>query len=294
MDDFNQLTEEDLSTLRSEGICLKSEFFSPEHLAVLRKSALSLRERSQEHPDPSRRWLLLSPVDAIRKSLHPQSRQDLSTISNVSLSSRFKWFAQEFFGDRVHLDHILSIESPISNAAITPWHTDSNHPKSHPDFFTLKFFIYLNDIDGANGAFAYVKGTHKLITRLRQGMFEESIPHMPHSTVSDILFALADSEIKGFLLEEFSEKELERQCTVLRGLNDDEVGNPAFDLSGKAGTLLVFDDRGVHRGGIPRKGNRSILRLNYMPSRFAPVGLSRARANSLARQLLRGSVRAHW
>lgn len=283
-----------MSTLRTEGICLKSEFFPPEMLGKLRRAATSLREVSQKHPDSSRRWLLLSPVDAVRKSVRSQSRRDLKFISTVAVDSKFRWFAQDFFGDQVHLDHILSIESPVSGAAITPWHTDSNHPKSHPDFFTLKFFIYLNDIEAGNGAFAYLRGTHTTLTRLRQGMFDGSIPYMPHSVVSEILTALKHEDVKRYVLQVVTKAELDRQYSVLERLNDSEPGSPDFDLSGNAGTLLIFDDRGVHRGGIPRTDSRSILRLNYMPSRFAPVGLSNARVNSVARLLLRGSIRAHW
>lgn len=290
----NELNQDDIDTLKRDGICLKSAFFSHETVDVLRTASLTLREFAPVPKRPSRRWILRSPVDGIRKSLNSDSRRAIYQISRVIGDSGFRRSSELFFRAPVELDHIMSIESPVSDEPITKWHTDSNSRSDHPDSFTLKFFIYLNSIDESNGAFAYVRGTQSIVTVIRQGIFEGRVEYVPTGSVAELLTAVSDSAVSKYLNEHVSECDLELFRQNLLELNDQQAGDRRHDLVGPAGTLLVFDDRGVHRGGVPRVGPRSILRVNYMATQFAPSVKSRKLRDDVAKMLLRGPMRNHW
>lgn len=290
----NELNQLDVDTLKRDGICLKSAFFSHETVGALRTASLSLRAFAPVPKRPSRRWILRSPLDGIRKSLNPGSRRAIYLVSRAVADSGFRRFSELFFGEPVQLDHIMSIESPVSDEPITKWHTDANSISDHPDCFSLKFFVYLNSIDESNGAFAYVRGTQYIVTIVRRGIFEGRIPYFPTGSVTQLLTAISVPAVSEYLNEQVSKRDVEVFRKNLLELDDHQGGDRRHDLAGPAGTLLVFDDRGVHRGGIPRVGPRSILRVNYMATRFAPGTRSRRVRDDLAKKLLMGSMRTHW
>ncbi len=291
---FAELSTSDIGTIRRDGICLKPQFFSQDEVRELHSTSLRMREYSVSNSKEPRRWILISPIDVIRKSIKPHGYKDIKLLSEVSLRGNFREFASRYMSGEVHLDHVLSIESPPSPKAITAWHTDANSEGLHEDFFTLKFFIYLNDITVDNGAFAYLRGSHRLVTNLRRGINQQMIPYVRTASPRDLLNACEITEVRMYLKEEFSETEIEWLSSELSELKDDQPGDSTYDLAGPAGTLLVFDDRGVHRGGIPTDGHRSILRYCYALNEQVEIGYRHHFVNRFAKQLLPRSIRANW
>jgi hypothetical protein len=108
--------------------------------------------------------------------------------------------------------------------------TRSNHDTRyyHVDGFIREFksFLYLDDVDEANGPFTYIPGTHRShALRLRKQLRGngEASPTSFHA-----------DEIEGAL--------------------DREV-----QITGPAGTLILADVRGLHRGSPQSAGSRSVL-----------------------------------
>jgi len=291
---FTELLPSDIEEIRKDGICLKARFFSLDDVRELYKTAMRMREYSISNSKEARRWILVSPVDVLRKSIKPHGYSDIKFLSKVALGSNFRGFATSYMSGAVHLDHILSIESPRSPKAITAWHTDANSEGLHENFFTLKFFIYLNDISVKNGAFAYLRGSHRLVTKLRQGINRKVIPYFRTESPRDVLEACESPTVNSYLKNELSDAELNGLCSQLATLRDDQPGDSSYDLTAPAGTLLVFDDRGVHRGGIPTDGHRSILRYCYVLDEYNEMGYRRQIVNRLAKQILPGSIRKNW
>lgn len=296
---FNRLESEDLEALRSDGICLKTGFFSSDVIAVLRETSLRMRQNSLEHRNPARRWLLLSPSYALRKSVNRAFRDDLVYLSNVAIGSGFRELAAEYYGEAARLNHIMSIESPRSEDAITVWHTDANSKPDNPlpsDVFILKCFIYLNDINISNGAFAYIRGSHKIVTAIREGIFRKTIARCKTGLIPELLEVLASDEAREFLIKQFSGHELDEFSFALSEISEGRFTDGAYSLSGPAGTLLVFDDRGVHRGGVPRDGHRSILRYNYQQSKYWKGAYSPLRyaMNMACKLFLPRSIGRNW
>jgi hypothetical protein len=296
---INFLGTDDLEILHTDCICLKPGFFSIDTIRELRETTLRMRPLSQSHNNPHRRWLMLSPSYVLHKSLNRTLKKDFQYLSDVASLFQFREFSAQYFEESASLNHIMSIESPLSNSAITVWHTDANSKAENPyspDRFTLKFFIYLNDISTDNGAFAYVKGTHCIVTLIRKGIYENAIPFHKTGLPKDLIKAISIPEIKNYLLRSISLQKLDTFMEVVCLMKDEKCGRNTYDLSGPAGTLLIFDDRGIHSGGIPKYSERSILRYNYQKSKYwkESYTASKYKFNILCRFLLPRNIAVNW
>lgn len=100
------------------------------------------------------------------------------------------------------------------------WHRDS--PFNHQ----FKFILYLSDVETENGPFEYIKGTHNA---------NEVVNYTRRC---------------GFSLSQyrFSEKEVE---SILK-----DSGYELATITGRAGTLLIADVKGLHRGRPLQSGER--------------------------------------
>ena len=106
--------------------------------------------------------------------------------------------------------------------------TSSDTRYYHVDWFGREFkaFLYLEDVDEGNGPYTYLRGTHRShMIRVKKQIFGGG----------DTGFT--DREIKSVL--------------------DREV-----QVTGEAGTLILADVRGIHRGSPQIDRSRSIL-ANY-------------------------------
>jgi len=94
----------------------------------------------------------------------------------------------------------------------------------------FKAFLYLDDVDAGNGPFTYIRGSHRaFLTRLKKQLVGNRTGS-PYS---------------------FSERHLRRLL------------NREVQVCGGAGTLVLADVRGIHRGSPQINRSRSVL-VNYM------------------------------
>jgi hypothetical protein len=122
---------------------------------------------------------------------------------------------------------------PIHSGALVFQHntkSNANTRYHHVDAFSKEFksFLYLDDVDEGNGPFAYIPGTQRshlrrIFKQLRQGS---------HAT------GFKDEELKSLIGREVR-------------------------LTGRAGTLILADVRGFHRGTPQLDRSRSVI-VNYM------------------------------
>ena len=111
--------------------------------------------------------------------------------------------------------------------------TNENTRFYHVDAFIREFksFIYLDDVDEGNGPFAYLRGTQRNhLMRLRKQIVGNGTGDSPTSFHEDDVRSLMDRE---------------------------------DHICGSAGTLILADVRGLHRGTPQADRSRSVL-VNYI------------------------------
>jgi hypothetical protein len=122
-----------------------------------------------------------------------------------------------------------------SNVLVFQHNTQSNeHTRYyHVDAFVREFksFIYLDDVDPGNGPFAYLRGTHRNhFTRLKKQVLGNGEGQSPTSFFEDDIKPLLEREVQ---------------------------------ICGPAGTLILTNVRGLHRGSPQIERSRSVL-VNYI------------------------------
>lgn len=145
---------------------------------------------------------------------------------------------------------VLGIESGLAPKPVTPWHADASKPAQQ---HRIKFYWYLNDVGADNGAFGYVPGSHKLTEHVR---------HATNAKIQNYDEFRAVWRERG-LPPDLAALRTEIETHIVSNAESDD----RYTVAAKAGTLIVFDERGLHRGGIVSQGHRSVLRVSFMPPR---------------------------
>lgn len=119
-----------------------------------------------------------------------------------------------------------------------------------------KCLLYLTDVGADSGPFCYVVGSHEY----RVGAVEALI----RSAVDRSGLSARDREMRRRFasLPRFLQKKADFGTDLLPG-DDGSVTLLAKEaiMTGPAGSCLLFDNRGVHRGGMVREGRRVILQV---------------------------------
>jgi len=119
-------------------------------------------------------------------------------------------------------------------------HVDSSPPNS-----IAKFIIYLNDVDINNGPFEYIPRTHKL-----DGLLNAFIRRVMHHSRLQLL------DIESRSLFSSLPKFLQKKAEFGNDINDSDWRYKSELYLGEAGTVIVFDNSGVHRGALINSGRR--------------------------------------
>lgn len=123
-------------------------------------------------------------------------------------------------------------------------------------FYGVKCLLYLTDVGPANGPFSYVAGSN----RLNMGMWERLVRTVNDKTRLDrcdranreLFFALPR------MLQKKAEfgNDLNENGKEIRALLASEHAYHSQEAN-----LVLFDARGIHRGGMVREGKRHILQI---------------------------------
>ena len=189
-------------------------------------------------------------------------------VLKINKNKKLKLLADNFFDDKSRLSYIDAYYSRISNHEILPWHTDQAYSGkllvtnfNDPDKFFLKIFVYLSDVGPGNGCMSYIPGSHKIGYAIRKGIFNKKINYQPYWKLKNFKKIIKDNNdyfenyFKGEnILSDFKEKTKD-----LEKLNSDN----SFSYEAKAGSAIIFDEGGVHRGSKPLHNDRMVLRYMY-------------------------------
>lgn len=189
-------------------------------------------------------------------------------ILNIARKKKLKRFSEKYFNSKTKLSYIDAYYSRKSNQEILPWHTDQAYSGelniknfNDPDDFFLKIFIYLSDVGPNNGCMSYVPESHKIGYAIRKSIFEKKIKYQPYWGISDFK-KIINTNIEFFegifkntrILSDFISK-----TKNLEQKNFDDN----FCYEAKAGSAVIFDEGGIHRGSKPQLNDRMVLRYMY-------------------------------
>ena len=270
MNEFKMTIENPLNIqkLRDDGILVIADFLDELEIRRTRAECDFLRTQEAVIDRPGASKVGFSTPRIVKCGLINRARM----LGKIAKNKRMAETATEYFGEPSTICNVASIINTPSQDFYDPeqWHCDASQVSTNrADIRTLKFHIYLNDVDRSNGAFAYVPRTHSLVAEVRQRMTADELPRKPIFVVQDML------DLQTELQDVLSKTGLE----ILRDLREVFSGGAdvvdKFYICGKAGTAIVFDDFGIHKGGEVEQGERVLVRYDLMTNRIRDSRLSR-------------------
>lgn len=186
------------------------------------------------------------------------SKYELHKIAKLALNSKINEY---------HADYYFSSVDP--NNMVIPWHTDQAYSGKkiitnfvNPDKAAIKFFFYLTDVDSENGCLGYIPGSHKISYILKKLILENKISYSPYWSLYDYRNLICKQEIKEKIIKYIDKNKIQN---FLKNSNfiltDKDIKN--YDIHAKAGSLLIFDESGVHRASAIKKFERKCIRFFF-------------------------------
>jgi hypothetical protein len=141
---------------------------------------------------------------------------------------------QAYYRQQFHSGMLIFQHNTQSNANTRYFHVDAFSRE-------FKAFLYLEDVDQTNGPFTYIRGTHRHHWRRIGKQLGGNADGSPTSFHEDDVASLLGKEVR---------------------------------LAGPAGTLILADVRGLHRGSPQIDRSRSVL-VNYIVKHQGDLELDR-------------------
>lgn len=191
-------------------------------------------------------------------------------LSKLKKAKNLDEIAKNFFNKQVDSNYIDGYYSKIDNKDILPWHTDQaygGHKKPdqkfyNPDNFFLKFFIYLTNVSSNNGCMSYIPKTHKIAYEIRKGIYNKEISYQPYWSLKDFRNIVKDNQ--NFLNDKIGGEIIKNFLEETKFDDTMEITNK-YDYDAEAGTMIIFDEGGIHRGSKPTFNNRMVVRYLIKP-----------------------------
>lgn len=183
-------------------------------------------------------------------------------ISSTIFKEKFlKILLSKYLNRSKVLDRMIYTKDKVSDRPITEWHTDLFPTRSK----CLKLFLYLSDTDNSNGAFSYIPSIHSYMHSLFKKYNLEERKERLH-TYEKIRKSLNDLSIS--LRSKGKQNEYKSIIKKLH-LMDDHINDRGeydnfYSIPAKAGTLIIFDSAGIHKGGTISEGERDVIRSHFL------------------------------
>ncbi len=286
-----------LDTYQRDGVVIMNGLLDAELVTKLRQEGEALRETFHDKygstsPIKTRGgWRLdIPPVNLVRSGGAPMAK-GVGEVMNHPLiqASCDAILGSNWHATALVFDYRAPTGEPLPEESFQQgyppayyWHVDHGNPGlASPNIFTLRFQIYLNDTDFERGALGYVRGSQRLVKYARKRLHEEGYETHVIDTRASLITACEQLRQTKLGIAPEYEQLLTRFIDVV----------PQYDYAdrqtaceGGAGTVLMFDDTGMHRGNFVDTDHRFICRILCMPinlkSRF---GTWTSAKNSFAR-----------
>lgn len=148
-----------------------------------------------------------------------------SAIKEFGANAEFLNFGRSMLGFEIHLNYVMANKTEFLENNLGSgggWHRDNNYQHG------FKALVYLNDVDTSNGPFEYLKGTYSLKNHLIDFPYPDK-------------YQFTEEEVSAFI---------KRNPNLL------------IRVTAPAGSVVLFNTNGIHRGAPLLSGSRYAL-TNY-------------------------------
>ncbi len=258
-----------VNSLKKNGFFLLKNFLLNEDLNKLTKF---LDKDSKKNTNES--FIPIKKIDILKSFFNSDKAVFKRNLLIHKIKNRYNLekIASQLIGNNNELYAIDSYKSKINTGMVIPWHTDQAYSGRkdvnenefvNPEKAAIKFFFYLTDVDSKNGCLGYIPGSHKISFFLKKMILNKEIRYSPYWRLEDYRNLLKNSEIQSniskYIPEEEINKFLEDSAFVIKDKKDTNL----FDIEAPRGSLLIFDESGVHRGASLTKSDRLCLRYFF-------------------------------
>ena len=186
-------------------------------------------------------------------------KYNLIDIAKIALNADISEYSADYY------------YSPINeNEMVIPWHTDQAYSGAKvvnkfvdPNKAALKFFFYLTDVDSENGCLGYVPGSHLISYYLKKLILEKEIIYSPYWKLRDYRKLISTDSVKKKLLKFVDQEKINNFLNFTSFIDENKPDTFEFDIPAKAGSVLIFDESGVHRGAAIKKIERKCVRFFF-------------------------------
>ena len=195
-------------------------------------------------------------------------------LINSKINKNFKKIAKNLLSDS-YLRRIDSYISPVDKKPIIDWHNDTSYSGAekplkklhHPNFYKLRFFLYLSDVKHKNGSLALIPGSHKIVSALTEIFYKNILQYEPYWNLDSFKKVISKNNFKNEIIKIVGEQnyvDFFKKIEFIQNASDTNE----YDIESKAGGLVIFDDRVFHRGSSCLETDRTVMRFIYASKQF--------------------------
>lgn len=195
---------------------------------------------------------------------------DCLKLINLSKKLKLKELSSNILSRQTKLFSIDSYYSEVSTNRVLDWHVDQAYsgnlsPKNFldPNHAALKYFVYLTDVSSNNGCLGYIPGSHKILYFLKFGILDGTIKYKPYWRLEDLRKIVQDEHYNGYLQTKINKELIDEFLDKTSFISNSPHDTQKYDYALKAGSALIFDEAGVHRGAETSKTSRLVMRFTY-------------------------------
>tara|TARA_B100000795_G_C22782622_1_gene433101 strand:- start:951 stop:1745 length:795 start_codon:yes stop_codon:yes gene_type:complete len=196
-------------------------------------------------------------------------------ISSIKIMDIFKKYelkkmAEYLTGVKMTLTYIDGYVSEKSNKPVLDWHVDQSYSGKenvktfvNPNKNNIKFFFYLTDVSTDNGCLGFIPGSNMIAFHLKDLIRKGMIEYSPYWSLKDFRKLVAKEETFNKLKVLINQDIVKNFLEITKFNNEDGFDLKKFNIPLSKGSLLVFDEAGVHKGNKPMLNDRYVLRFFF-------------------------------
>ena len=259
-----------------DGVCVINNLITKEQAEYLQEQITEYSSRNGEDANkiftyPTSAFSFFDPRVYLRHKFNPVGTKVAINLLMLLKRSKFQDVKKKLdLGSCARIDSYLSY---VSNDDIIKWHCDQSYGgatdpgiyfngtrENIPTSPVNKCFLNLTDVCYDNGALNYLPKSHKIGIAIRSAFNSGVLKYTPFLSLEDAMRIIGEN-IEIFLRQNLLSKEqiiffLEKSRLALD--NKD-----CFSMNVDAGSMVIFNDLGYHKGSAPKISQRAVVRYFY-------------------------------